>query len=103
MDQAGLTQYLVGREPEAVIRTFAMMAYNPAIGRVLEGGSVVRFAPPVGFTPAETRVGQVGRHSGRGLESPLATTLVTYQSAKTCSPKAHPPSAHALRFPACHR
>lgn len=44
MDQAGLTQYLVGREPEAVIRTFAMMAYNPAIGRVLEGGSVVRFA-----------------------------------------------------------
>lgn len=44
MDQAGLTQYLVGREPEAVIRTFAMMAYSPAIGRVLEGGSVVRFA-----------------------------------------------------------
>jgi hypothetical protein len=44
MDQAGLTQYLVGREPEAIIRTLAMMAYNPAIGRVLEGGSVVRFA-----------------------------------------------------------
>jgi hypothetical protein len=44
MDQAGLAQYLVGREPEAIIRTLAMMAYNPAIGRVLEGGSVVRFA-----------------------------------------------------------
>src|ERR1043166_5207857 len=44
MDQAGLTQYLVGREPEAIIRTLAMMAYNPAIGRVLERGSVVRFA-----------------------------------------------------------
>lgn len=44
MDQRALTQYLVGREPEAIIRTLAMMAYNPAIGRVLEAGSVVRFA-----------------------------------------------------------
>ncbi len=44
MDQAGLAQYLLGREPEAIIRTLAMMAYNPAIGRVLQGGSVVRFA-----------------------------------------------------------
>lgn len=44
MDQAGLTRYLVGREPEAIIRTLAMMAYNPAIGRVLEGGGVLRFA-----------------------------------------------------------
>jgi hypothetical protein len=44
MDQAGLTRYLVGREPEAIIRTLAMMAYNPAIGRVLEGGSVLKFA-----------------------------------------------------------
>src|SRR5262245_24144593 len=44
MDQAGLTQYLVGCEPEAIVRTLAMMAYNPAIGRVLEVGSVVRFA-----------------------------------------------------------
>jgi hypothetical protein len=44
MEQAGLTQYLLGREPEAIIRTLAMMAYNPAIGRVLQGGSVVKFA-----------------------------------------------------------
>lgn len=44
MDQAGLTQLLVGREPEAIIRTLAMMAYNPAIGRVLEEGGVVRFS-----------------------------------------------------------
>lgn len=44
MDQAGLATLLVGREPEAIIRTLAMMAYNPAIGRVLEEGGVVRFA-----------------------------------------------------------
>lgn len=44
MDQAGLAQMLVGREPEAIIRTLAMMAYNPAIGRVLEEGGVLRFS-----------------------------------------------------------
>jgi hypothetical protein len=44
MDQAGLTQLLVGREPEAIVRTLAMMAYNPAIGRVLAEGGVVRFS-----------------------------------------------------------
>jgi hypothetical protein len=31
-------------EPEAITRTLAMMAYNPAIGRVLEKGCVDRFA-----------------------------------------------------------
>lgn len=44
VDKAGLVQLLVGREPEAILRTLAMMAYNPAIGRVLEEGGVVRFA-----------------------------------------------------------
>ena len=44
MDQAGLATLLVGREPEAIIRTLAMMSYNPAIGRVLEEGGVLRFA-----------------------------------------------------------
>lgn len=32
------------KEPEAILRTLAMMAYNPAIGRVLEKGGVNRFA-----------------------------------------------------------
>ena len=36
MDTEGLVQLLTGREPEAILRTLAMMAYNPAIGRVLE-------------------------------------------------------------------
>ena len=44
MEQTDLVNLLVGREPEAIIRTLAMMAYNPAIGRVLEEGSVVRFS-----------------------------------------------------------
>ena len=44
MDQAGLATLLVGREPEAIIRTLAMMSYNPAIGCVLEEGGVLRFA-----------------------------------------------------------
>lgn len=44
MEKADLVKLLVGREPEAIIRTLAMMADNPAIGRVLEEGSVVRFS-----------------------------------------------------------
>lgn len=44
MEKGGLVQLLVGREPEAILRTLAMMAYNPAIGRVLEEGGVARFA-----------------------------------------------------------
>jgi hypothetical protein len=37
MNQADLTQLLVGKEQEAILRTLAMMAYNPAIGRVGKG------------------------------------------------------------------
>ena len=44
MDKLGLLQLITGKEPEAVTRTLAMMAYNPSIGRVLEKGSVDRFA-----------------------------------------------------------
>lgn len=44
MDKAGLVQLVVGREPEAILRTLAMVAYNPAIVRVLEEGGVSRFA-----------------------------------------------------------
>jgi hypothetical protein len=43
MDKAGLAQLLAGREHEAIVRTLAMMAYIPAIGRVLKKGGVVRF------------------------------------------------------------
>jgi hypothetical protein len=43
MDQTALLKLLTGREPEAIARTLAMMAYNPAIGRVLEEGGVDRF------------------------------------------------------------
>src|SRR6266850_1775800 len=43
MDKAGLVQLLTGREPEAIVRTLAMMAYIPAIGRVLKKGGVIRF------------------------------------------------------------
>ncbi len=34
---------VTGREPEAIARTFAMMAYNSAIGRVLSKGGVKQF------------------------------------------------------------
>jgi hypothetical protein len=44
VDQFELTKLLVGKEEETITRTLAMMAYNPAIGRVLEKGSVDRFA-----------------------------------------------------------
>src|SRR5713226_7189554 len=44
MDKLALVQLISGKEPEAVTRTLAMMAYNPAIGRVLEKGGVDRFA-----------------------------------------------------------
>lgn len=44
MDKLELVGLISGKEPEAVIRTMAMMAYNPSIGRVLEAGSVAKFA-----------------------------------------------------------
>ena len=44
MDRSELATILVGREPEAILRTLAMMAYNPAIGRVLQEGGVGQFA-----------------------------------------------------------
>ncbi len=44
MDKPELTRLLARKEPEAITRTLAMMAYNPAIGRVLEKGGVDRFA-----------------------------------------------------------
>jgi hypothetical protein len=44
MDKSQLASLLSGREREAIIRTLAMMAYNPAIGRVLEKGGVGKFA-----------------------------------------------------------
>ncbi len=34
---------LIGREPEAIAKTLAMMAYNSAIGRVLSKGGVKQF------------------------------------------------------------
>jgi hypothetical protein len=44
MEKSELVQLISGKEPEAVTRTMAMMAYNPAIGRVLESGGVGKFA-----------------------------------------------------------
>lgn len=44
MDKSELIQLIFNKEPEAVTRTMAMMAYNPSIGRVLEAGSVEKFA-----------------------------------------------------------
>jgi hypothetical protein len=44
MDKLELVRLLSSRESEAIIRTLAMMAYIPAIGRVLEEGGVDRFA-----------------------------------------------------------
>ncbi len=44
MHKLDLVKLLAGREPEAIIRTLAMMAYIPAIGRVLEEGGVDTFA-----------------------------------------------------------
>jgi hypothetical protein len=42
--QSKINKLIVGREPEAITRTLAMMAYNRAIGRVLESGGVDRFS-----------------------------------------------------------
>jgi len=44
MDKAQLANLLTGKEPQAIIRTLSMMAFNPAIGRVLEEDSVDKFA-----------------------------------------------------------
>ncbi len=44
MDKLELVGLLSGKEPEAITRTMAMMAYNPSIGRVLESGGVGKFA-----------------------------------------------------------
>jgi len=42
MEKSQLVSLPVGKEPEAITRTLAMMAFNPAIGRVLEEDSVNR-------------------------------------------------------------
>src|SRR5204863_9229525 len=39
-----LLALLNGKESEAITRTLTMMAYNPAIGRVLEAGTVDKFS-----------------------------------------------------------
>jgi hypothetical protein len=44
MEMRDLIAMINGKEPEGILRTLAMMAYNPAIGRVLEKGAVDRFA-----------------------------------------------------------
>lgn len=44
MDKSELAGILAGREPEAILRTLAMMAYNPSIGRVLQEGGVAQFS-----------------------------------------------------------
>jgi hypothetical protein len=43
MEPTKFVQDLELQEPEAILRTLAMMSYNPAIGRVLEEGGVGRF------------------------------------------------------------
>ena len=43
MDRIRLVEDLSREEPEAIIRTLAMMAYNPAIARVLERNGVRKF------------------------------------------------------------
>ena len=75
MKQGAFVQLLTGREAEAIIRTLAMMAYNPAIGRVLEEvewiGSRTRFpdctersvANPL-MSSMLTRVPRFSRRSG---------------------------------------
>jgi hypothetical protein len=44
MDKLELLTLINSKEPEAIIRALAMMAYNPAIGRVIEKGGVDQFA-----------------------------------------------------------
>lgn len=44
MNKFELLMFITGKEPEAIIRSLAMMAYNPAIGRVLRKGSVDEFS-----------------------------------------------------------
>jgi hypothetical protein len=44
MDKSQFFNLLVTKEAEAIIRTLAMITFNPAIGRVLQQDSVDRFA-----------------------------------------------------------
>jgi hypothetical protein len=42
--QGDLINLIIKEEPDAITRTLAMMAFNPAIGRVLKAGSVAQFS-----------------------------------------------------------
>ena len=78
MDKADLVQLLVGREPEAIIQTLAMMAYNPAIGRVLEKGGVVKFANLMSDMMVCTPEGPIiapGRRGQGGMAKKLVQAL----------------------------
>jgi hypothetical protein len=44
MDKSTLISQLADYEPQAVVRTLAMMSYNPSIGRVLEEDGVGKFS-----------------------------------------------------------
>ena len=47
-----LFSHLVSYEPEAVVRTLAMMAYNPSIGRVLQEEECVTLSNVLRQTPS---------------------------------------------------
>lgn len=80
MDQAGLLNLLMGREPEAITRTLAMMAYNPAIGRVLEKGGVIRFTDLMVNTIPRL-YGEVGRARFDALHAETCNQII--ESFKT--------------------
>lgn len=75
MDQAALLKLLTGREPDAITRTLAMMAYNPAIGRVLEEGGVGRFEDLMVETVPEY-CGEVSRERFEALHADICGRII---------------------------
>jgi hypothetical protein len=57
LEKLELTTLLIGKEPVAITRALAMMAYNPAIGRVLESGFVTADLKPSGAPATTEEVG----------------------------------------------
>jgi hypothetical protein len=82
MDQAALLKLRTGREPEAIARTLAMMAYNPAIGRVLEEGGVGHFEDLMADT-VQRFYGEVSRERFDALHAETCGRIIaSFKTAK---------------------
>lgn len=83
MNKTDLIQLLTGREPDAIIRTLAMMAYNPAIGRVLEKDGVVKFANLMSDMVPRLYENQASRKTFDGWHSEACQRILdTFKTAR---------------------